>query len=230
MSGFVLKIIAVFFMVVDHVKYAFPTCYNEFTLYFGRIAFPLFAFCAVQSYIHTSNLKNYLNRLLIAGIVSEIPFLLFCSLPTLKVVGLDIQFTLFMGILAIILYDNLEDKRKSLFLVLIIAILSEIIKVDYGLYGALLVFSFYIFKDSKWKTLLSSGLVVCLHYLYRFVFLNSSEYTVKNWICSLIPLFIILLYNGKKGHSMKWFFYIFYPLHLLIFYLLSPYTFNLLNL
>ena len=84
MSIFILKFIAVFFMVVDHIKYALPTCVNEFTMYCGRIAFPIFAFCTVQGYIHTHDLYRYIRRLIIAGIVSEIPFLLFNSLPTLR--------------------------------------------------------------------------------------------------------------------------------------------------
>lgn len=232
MSTFVIKIIAIFFMFVDHIKYAFPTCMNEFTLYFGRIAFPLFAFCCVQSYIHTRDLNKYVKRLLIAGIISEIPFLLFNSLPTLNSIGLNIEYTLALGILAIEAYESSNNKIRGLILVIGVGIIANLIRVDYGIFGVLLIFSFYIFKDSKFKTLLASSLVISGKYLYRILILGVgfTEYPIKNWICTLIPAFLVLLYNGKKGASLKWFFYIFYPLHLLILYLLSPYTFNLLNL
>ena len=229
MSTFVLKIIAIIFMVVDHVKYAFPSCYNEFTLYFGRIAFPLFAFCAVQSYIHTRDVKKYIKRLLIAGIISEIPFLLFYRLPTINSYGLNIMFTLVLGVLAMFAYDNIESKPKGLLVVLALGLLGEFSKVDYGFFGVILIFSFYIFKGSKFKTLLASGLVISIKYLYRILVYGQTgnlNYYIFNWICTLIPAFIVLLYNGKKGPSLKWFFYIFYPLHLLLFYLFSPYTFG----
>lgn len=232
MSIFVLKIIAVFFMVVDHVKYAIPSCWNEFTLYFGRIAFPLFAFCAVQGYIHTHDLNQYVKRLLIAGIISELPFLLFNSLPTLGYIGLNIEFTLALGLLAIKAYDTIENKKKGLLAVFAIGILATVTKVDYEIFGVLLIFSFYVFRDSKWKTLLASFAVVAGKYLYRIFVLGVgfTEYPIKNWICTSIPLLLVLLYNGKKGPSTKWFFYIFYPLHLLILYFISPYTFHLLHL
>ena len=233
MSIFVIKIVAVFFMFVDHIKYAFPSCVNEFTIYFGRIAFPLFAFCAVESYFHTSNLQKYIKRLLIAGIISEIPFLLFDSLPTLNSIGLNIEFTLVLGILAIKAYEYCDNKKKGLFLVGIVGLVAHLSKVDYGFFGVLLIFSFYIFHDSKLKTFLLTSFVISGKYLFRLFIYNNNgnltEYFVKNWICTLIPIIIVLLYNGKKGLSLKWLFYIFYPLHLLILYLLSPYTFNILN-
>ena len=223
MSIFLIKIIAVFFMLVDHIKYAFPICNNEFTLYFGRIAFPLFAFGVVQGYNHTKNLKKYIERLLIAGLISQIPFYLFCSLPTLNVVGLNINFTLAFGILAILAYDKAQNKIKGLILVFLIGILASIIKLDYGIFGIFLIFSLYIFKESKLKTFIASFLVIFGKYTYK-AFINEgfSEYIIKNWIFTILPLFIILLYNGKKGHSFKWFFYVFYPVHLLILYFLSP--------
>ena len=226
MSTFILKIIAIIFMTVDHIKYAFPSCVNEFTIYFGRIAFPLFAFCCVQSYLHTSNLEKYMKRLLIAGIISEIPFLLFNSLPTFNVVGLNIEFTLVLGILAIKTYESINNKAKGLLSVVGIGIIADLAKVDYGIFGVLLIFSFYIFKDSKFKTLFASSLVISGKYLYRILILGVgfTEYPIKNWICTLIPAFIVLLYNGKKGASLKLLFYIFYPLHFLIFYFLSPYV------
>ena len=228
MSIFLIKIIAAFFMVVDHIKYAIPSCWNEFTLYFGRIAFPLFAFCTVQGYIHTRDFNKYITRLLIAGFISEIPFLLFNSLPDLNVTALNIEFTLILGLLAIKAYE--KNKCKGLIILILLGILANCIRVDYGMFGVLLIFSFYIFKDNKLKTVIASGLVISGKYLYRGLILNIgfTDYIIKNWICTLIPLLMIFLYNGKKGPNLKWFFYIFYPLHLLILYLISPYT-NLIN-
>lgn len=226
MSIFTLKLIAVFFMIVDHVKYALPSCNNQFTLYFGRIAFPIFAFCAVQGYLHTHDLQKYFKRLIIAGIISEPTYLMFNSLPTLQRMDLNIMFVLILGLIAIRAYEFYGKNLAGFVAVIITAIISEASYVDYGAFGVLLIFSFYIFHDSKIKTLLASTAVVCGKYLYRILIIGVgfTEYPIKNWICTLIPLLIVLLYNGKKGPGMKWFFYIFYPVHFLILWLISPYT------
>lgn len=226
MTIFALKLIAVFFMIVDHIKYALPSCYNEFTLYWGRISFPIFAFCAVQGYVHTRDLKKYIIRLLVFGMISEIPYLLFNSLPTLNLINLNIMFELVFGLLAIKVYDYYDkEKEKGLFLVLIVSLIAEIAKADYGVFGVLLMFSFYVFRDSKWKTLLASLAVVSGKYLYRILILEVGfkEYPIKNWICTLIPLFLVVFYNGKKGPGLKWLFYIVYPVHFLILWAISPY-------
>lgn len=180
MSIFVLKFIAVFFMVVDHVKYVLPFCVNDFTLYFGRIAFPLFAFCTVQGYIHTHDLARYVKRLVIAGTISEIPFLLFNSLPTLQYYGLNIMFTLTLGILALTAYDYFQGNVKGWISVIAIAFLADITMVDYGRFGVFLMFSFYVFKDSKLKTFLASLIVVAIKYLYRILILGARFQTISN--------------------------------------------------
>ena len=140
--------------------------------------------------------------------------------------------TLALGVMALKIYDFYEGKLKGWIAVLIIAIVAQFIKADYGIFGIFLMFSFYIFKDSKIKTFFASFVVVSLKYLYRIIILGVgfTEYPIKNWICTVVPLIIILFYNHKKGPGMKWLFYIFYPLHLFILYLISPYTFNLLHL
>ena len=234
MSIFLLKLVAIFFMFVDHVKYAFPTTYNFFTLYFGRIAFPIFAFCAIQASIHTKDIKKYIKRLFIAGLISEIPFLLFYRLPTINSFGLNIEFTLILGVIASLLFDEIKETKfgvlKGLLIVILLGISAEYSFTDYGFFGVILIFSFSILKESKLKTFLASGSVVSGKYIYRIIRYGFDTYYVWNWVFTLVPIFLILLYNGKKGKNIKWFFYIFYPLHLLLLYLFSPYTFNIFNL
>ena len=77
MTIFIIKIIACITMVLDHIKYVYEPSTNFATLYLGRISFPLFAFLLTEGYVHTSNIKKYAKRLLIFGIISQIPFMLF---------------------------------------------------------------------------------------------------------------------------------------------------------
>jgi len=113
MSIFIIKVIACITMVLDHIKYAVPETRCFATIYLGRIAFPLFAFLAVEGYKHTSNLRKYYKRLIIFALISQIPFMLFRTL-----VGewrmLNIIFTLILGLFAITVFDKLDKKYNTL--------------------------------------------------------------------------------------------------------------------
>jgi hypothetical protein len=213
-------------MVVDHIKYAIPSTWNNFTLYFGRISFPLFVFCTVEGYKHTSNFKKYLRRILIAAILSQIPFVLFCSLPTLNKLELNVMFNLAFGLVAIKLYEIVDNKFLKYFCVISMGILSFILNADYKMYGVILMFTLYLFSDNKLKLAIAYFIVVTSRYIFRYFYYGSSNitYMVKTWLCTLIPLIFIILYNGKKGPSIKKFYYWFYPVHMLVLYLISPYT------
>jgi hypothetical protein len=213
-------------MVVDHIKYSIPSLANNFTLYFGRISFPLYVFCAVEGYNHTSNFKKYLLRIFILAIISQIPYMFFISLPTLNKIDLNVVFTLFFGLVSIKFYEIADNKFLKYFCVLSIGILASILKVDYGIYGVMLMFVLYLFKDNKVKQALGYILVVTVRYLIRIWYYQTgfTLYMRNMWLCSLIPLIFILLYNGKQGPRLKKFYYYFYPIHILLLYLISPFT------
>ena len=77
MSIFVLKIIAMLTMVIDHSRYIVPEFDNDITKIIGRISFVLFAFILSEGIWHTKDRKKYLKRLTLFAIVSQIPFMLF---------------------------------------------------------------------------------------------------------------------------------------------------------
>ena len=171
MTIFVIKIIACLTMVIDHIRYAIPTL-NEYFIfkYFGRVSFPLFAFCLVEGYTHTSDLKKYIKRLLIFAFISQIPFTLFSSLvekcDILEVRKLNIMFTLYLGMLSIILYEKSENKFVGFLLTILVAIFGMILKVDYLWYGVMMCFVLFISRKNKKVQCISYIFLVLLYYAY----------------------------------------------------------------
>ena len=220
MSIFSIKLIACFTMILDHIKYAIPELSNFFTLYFGRISFPLFAFLVTEGYSHTKDLRKYFKRLVIFACISQIPFMLFRSL-----VGdykmLNILFTLLLGLSAITTYDKIDKKIISIPIVLFIIYLGKILKVDYSWFGVATVFLFYITRNKKVRMLGCFLILVFAHFYLRGLWSIVSKQIIFSYIFTVLPILIIFLYNGTLGRKMKYIFYWFYPLHMLVFYFIS---------
>lgn len=220
MSSFIIKCIACITMLLDHIKYSGPLFKNILTEYLGRISFPLFAFLIAEGYTHTSDLKRYYKRILIFGIISQIPFMLFRTL-----VGewkmLNIMFTLILGLATITVYDKIKQKYISIPIIIALIILGELIKVDYGWLGVISVFVMYLLRNKKMFLPLVYGIIIFIY--YYSVFGNEFIFERKTVFLMLFTwssTFIINNYNGEKGKSMKYFFYWFYPIHMLAVYLL----------
>ena len=117
MTSFVLKIIAMITMIIDHSGDVFNPLLHEKSLIFnaiGRIAFPLFAFMVVEGYTHTSNIKKYLLRLFIFALISEIPFyILVVNILHADKFAMDVLFTFVFGILALLIWDFKPKKDNT---------------------------------------------------------------------------------------------------------------------
>lgn len=218
LSSSSLKIIAIICMLCDHISDSLlqpPTMLNMI----GRIAFPIFAFQITEGYVHTKSLKKYFIRLIIFACISQIPFMLFLSTFT-NPYSLNVFFTLIFGLLGIYLYDKIPNKFLKIFPAIGLAIIAELLNTDYGAFGIAIIMIFYIFKNNK---VLMGSLYFCACTIYFLPKLLFTPYTYIYLIflaCTVSPLLFILLYNGKQGLKLKYLLYVFYPLHLLILYLI----------
>ena len=175
----------------------------------GRLAFPIFAFLLVEGFLHTSNLKRYIIQMGIFALISEIPFDLAGFGAIIESTHQNIFFTLLTGLLCITIYDKLDGTTNMRWIVLVLGMfLSSFFRFDYGAMGVLVIFIFYYFHDDFMLRNLFNGIILLQQLTAVF---------------SLIP---IQLYNGKRGKQNKFFFYIFYPAHLLLFYLVRQLIFN----
>lgn len=220
MTSFLLKIIGAITMLCDHIGSGLLGKFSFFNL-IGRFAFPIFAFQSVLGYINTKNFNKHLIKLFIFACISQIPFILFLSTFTNEFV-LNIFFCFFLGLLTLFLYDKCKNKILGFLFVIISSIISELLHIDYGAFGILLIFAFYFFKDKKVLMIISIFILCFANYIPNIIQIPSLylHYLTCAFFTSLSVVFI-LFYNKKEGPKAKYFFYIFYPLHLLIIYIIS---------
>lgn len=239
LSGNALKMIACFFMFFDHmsqgvalnnsgfmptgvttswgipVLWGIPTAslLATLTTMAGRIAFPIFCFFLVQGVLLTGDYKKQIQRLLLFAVLSEVPFDLGLFGQAVYWGHQNVLFELALGAATIVGLKKIADgsiKRKkiwSIVLFIITALFAEFLAFDYGASGIIAMVLFYLVFNNRRRTMLM-GLVGFLFEapFYGTVYLS-------------LPL--IYQYNGKRGRGGRWFFYIFYPAHLLALYLLS---------
>lgn len=234
-----LHFIAMALMLTDHL-WATVVPGNQWMTYLGRLAFPIFAFLISEGYAHTSNFKKYALRLLLFGVISEIPFDLMYGSTVFYPFHQNVMFTLLLGLLAIRGLDRAKQKRtaKSVALGLLTllgtCLAAAIGMTDYGVQGVLTVVAFYVFRSCPFALLAPLGQLVSLVLLNVVfsqglcipmrIFGHAIEFNTQGFAVLALP--IIWLYNGKKGHSsrfIKYGSYAFYPIHMLVLYLIFNY-------
>lgn len=205
-NTFTLKMIAIITMVIDHVGHIF---FPEMTLLriIGRLSFPIFAYVLTEGFIHTKDVKKYMLRLGIFAILSEIPYDLAIMGSVLEFTHQNIFFTLFLGMLMMWLVSKTKNIILQYGIVAALILLCQLLNTDYSNIGVLMIFIFYVFRERKIEKLLIVGLI--------FIALTGG---IQLYAILALPL--IALHNGEQGPKMKAFFYLFYPAHLLILYLI----------
>jgi hypothetical protein len=216
MTSFQIKILACLFMVSDHIGYIFFPSDQIFRI-IGRLAFPIFAYLIAEGYRKTGNVWAYFLRLLVFGLISQPIFQL-----AIKTRELNIFLTLSLGLLAILLFDKIKNKKLGLLFVVLIAAAAYFLKSDYGAYGILSIFFFWLYGEKKdfTKLILSQWLLAVFYLFVEKLNVANGRLSINPYYFlqhfSLFALFFIYLYNGERGRKLKYFFYAFYPVHLLI--------------
>lgn len=243
LSGSTLKLIAIVTMLVDHVgavvlirvllnlgggALSTDVLLTHRGLFFaymitrfiGRLAFPVFCFLMVEGFQRTRNKWKYAMRMGIFALISEIPFDLAFSGRVLEFQYQNIYFTLFLGLMAMILTDLIERKVKPgtnravnagirygliLLNVILFYLAAEWMHTDYAGRGVLCIMVLYLFRKTKWVQITAGAAA----FLWE--------------IPAPLALIPVAFYNGKRGLKLKYVFYLFYPVHLLALYLICVY-------
>lgn len=204
-NSFTLKMIAIFSMLIDHVGAVF---FPEQVLFrvIGRLAFPIFAYLLVEGFFYTHDIKRYMYGIGILALLSEIPFDLTANGVILEFGHQNVFFTLFIGLVMMYFLLKTAGRGQMIVVSLLFFLIADALRADYGGVGVLMILCFYLFReDMLWKVI-------------SVVFVNVALMGGIQMfaVFALLPIY---LHNGKQGRRMKWFFYGFYPVHLLILFL-----------
>lgn len=223
LSGSTLKIIAMVTMLIDHIGAALLArmiisgnvelydCYRILRK-IGRLAFPIFCFLLIEGFCHTKDVKKYATRLCVFALISEIPFDLAFSAKVLEVQHQNVFFTLAIGLVTVMAYKNVGELNLQeswlkpvlqFFVGAVGAGIAELLRTDYGMLGVLVILFFYILRTNRFYQIA----VGCCFFIDN--------------ITALFAFIPIAFYNGRRGLNVKWLFYAFYPLHLLLLYGIS---------
>ena len=130
-----LHILAMALMLMDHL-WATLLPAQEWLTCVGRLAFPIFAFMAVEGYFHTHDFKKYALRMLLFAVISEIPFDFMYGGTWFYPVHQNVIWTLLLGLLGINIMETARKKRKKWAFILI----SVIVVIVGGSLGTLCMF------------------------------------------------------------------------------------------
>lgn len=233
-SAGILKLIAMLSMLADHFAvviikggklYGYSQEYYEMALataegqqwmklydlcrFAGRLSLPLFCFLLVQGFLYTSDLRKYLLRMLILALVSELPYDLAMYNSTYEFARQNVCFTLLAGLLVLYGMRHFRKKPERKWACVLLGCAAVwLIHADYGIPGVLMIAFMYNFRREKSFQILSGAVISGIQ--------SSAFYGAG--ALAFIPIWF---YSGEKGlFQMKWFTYLFYPLHLLIFYIM----------
>lgn len=217
-----LKFLACAIMLLDHIG---ATLIPWGTLrIIGRLAFPIFCFLLAEGAHYTRNPRNYLLRLGIGAILSELPFDL-ALFGSWSWQHQSVMITLLLGAMALLAMKRMTQPLLKILVLLLFACLADFMNTDYGGAGVLMIALFGLTRERKygWLVQLLGMYLICrwiipggvVWFIGRYVFIE---------IFAILALIPIWLYSGKKSTSsraVQWAFYLFYPVHLWILYLIS---------
>lgn len=222
-----LKMIAITTMFIDHFSYLVSPANTplEWLMHFiGRTAAPIMFYLIAEGHYHTSDKKRYFLRLLLFAVISHLPYVIYFDLPIFR--ASSVVWTLAMGLMALIAAKNKHFSRPVKISIILLSCLLAY-NANWNYIGVLWTVNFGIFRGNFKKQAIGFTAIGVIFYIIQGLIRVGPHVSYRIGI--FVPLVLIYLYNGKRGYNSplaKWSFYIFYPLHFIILYLLKIYVFN----
>lgn len=224
-NGNQLKLIALTAMTVDHVvSVVYPNYPMDWWILLchiiGRLAAPIFWFFIAEGYHYTHDRKRYAARLFLFAVVSHfaynfafgIPFLPF---QTTVFNQTSVLWPLFWGVIALGINDS--EKLKQWQKIVLVCVISVITFCsDWSCIAVLAILEIGSNRGDFKKQMRGMMKWVVWYAAVYVIFVNPVYGIIQ--LCTALTIPLLRMYNGERGgwKGMKWFFYVYYVLHLVI--------------
>jgi hypothetical protein len=197
-----MQLLAMVTMLIDHIGLMLGAGHDLWRV-LGRVAMPIYSYCIVMGYKHTSSRKKYIIRLGLIAAAAQIPYMIALEQTDINIVGTFILCLLVLWAM---------DRAKNIFMLTWIPLAGilavEVLPFEYGSYALLLILCYRYFK---------SHLLVAAHFVLNIVFLFYHGWLIQCF--SIVPT-LILVYSPSiyrvldqfKFNRLIW--RVFYPAHL----------------
>ena len=221
-----LKLIAILAMTVDHaadlIFPGFPGNPIALILHtIGRLTAPLMWFFICEGFHYTSNLPNYLARMFVFSMISHFAYCFAFGINMIPFTDgifnqTSVIWALFWAIVALWVLndaDMFKEWQKGLLLILINLITFP---ADWSCIAVMAIVSMYSNRGHLKKQIRGMMFWVAIYSVVSFFLVNKVYAVVQLGVVLVYPL--LYQYNGQKGTAnwMKWFFYLYYPAHLMV--------------
>lgn len=220
-----LKLIALAAMTADHLaSVIFPSYPTDIGIILvhtiGRMAAPIFWFFIAEGYHYTRNIKKYIGRMLIFSIVSHFAYNFAFGIPFIPFKNsLFNQTSIFWGFtlaLTVLMIQDLTSLKPYIKTIATWSCYILAFPADWSTPGVLTIVSNSKHRCNLKKQMASMLINISVYALIYFLFIDKVYGLMQMMVVLSIPL--LKMYNGKRGKikSMKWVFYFYYPLHLIL--------------
>lgn len=238
-----LKLIAIIAMTVDHIAWAmfdgYPSALLPLVMHIiGRLTCPIMCYFIAEGYHYTRNINKYTFRLFAFAFVSHFAYI-FASNDFVDFKSFipfyygnflnqtSVMWSLAWGLVMLRIADS--KRIKSIYKVLLVILICIItLPSDWSCIAALCIMAIGTNRGDFRKQMSWMIFYVALYSLVYFFAIDKTYGILQMGVVFSIP--VIAMYNGKRGKNpkinkfMKWFFYIFYPLHLFVIGLINYFS------
>ena len=243
LDAYKLKWIAIIGMILNHMVITWWEIIPQWLVFpmyaAGGLTFPIMAYFVVEGYKYTSNLRRYMLRLFVVGLIAMPFHIIALAVPLgggnpMFYPWLNILFSIILSLFVLVLYDKIRSRIIFWLLYIILIVPISLMFFEWYFIGVTMVLLFRIIRNETARRVIPPVFagacwlvmgILTMDIPYELLPEGTAPLVTNAAFMALMPTFAVgcflasfLLknYNGERGKPMKWLFYAFYPLHLFV--------------